>query len=235
MTAAAQGVYSPKPVGEMGVVKDPFATVSAYQLPYSSYTSTFTPPSVSGSCKASNLNLKKGTFTLSPGRYCGGIHLQAQAKVTFQEGVYIIDNGDFTTQSGSSITGSNVVFYFNGANATATVIGGGTVNLKGRQTGSSYEGFLFIQHPDAARGETTNIQGGGTFNVEGVIYMPTQNILITGNGDSNASSKFFSIVAKSFEFRGNGIFRLKPHDPASNMPDITPTIAPTLTGLKLDS
>ncbi len=235
VTNAAKSVYSPLPTPDAGTVADPYATVSAYETPYISYTPTFVPPTISGTCKASNLNLKKGTFTLSPGRYCGGIHMQAQAKVTFEAGIYIIDNGDFTTQSGSSITGSNVMFYFNGTGATATVIGGGTVNLKGRQSGSSYAGFLFIQNPSAARGETSNIQGGGTFNLEGVIYMPTQNILITGNGDSNASSKFFSMVAKSFEFRGNGIFRLKPHDPASNMPDIMPKVSPAVTALKLDS
>lgn len=234
VTTAAKSVYSPLPIANSGIVADPYAKVGAYETPYSSYTPTFTPPSVTQTCKANNLNLKKGTFTLSPGRYCGGIHMQAQAKVTFEQGIYVIDNGDFTTQSGASITGSNVMFYFNGTGATATIIGGGTVNLKGRQSGNSYEGFLFIQNPSAARGDTSNIQGGGTFNLEGVIYMPTQNMLITGNGDANASSNFFSIVAKSFEFRGNGIFRLKPHNSASNMPDIMPTVSSKVSGLKLD-
>lgn len=234
VTLAAKDVYTPDPVANAAVVKDPFAIIGAYDGPSWAYTTTFTPPPLASACKASNLNLKKGNFTLQPGRYCGGINMQAQAKVTFEPGVYVIDNGLLNTQSGSSMTGSNVLFYFRGANARMTVIGGGTIDLKGRQMGSSYEGFLFIAHPDAYRDGTSNIQGGGSFNMEGMVYMPTQNMLITGNGDSNASSKFFSIVAKSFEFRGNGIFRYKPHDTASNMPDIMPKTGTVVSSIKVE-
>ncbi len=223
VTAAANGVYSPTPTGGASVVNDPFATVSAYAAAPAVYATTFATPTISTTCTASNLSLKKGTFSLAPGRYCGGINLQAGATVNFAEGEYIIDNGIFNVQSGSSVNGTNVMFYFSGAAARMTIIGGGTVNLTGRTTGNSYEGFLFIAHPDAWRGLTSNIQGGGTFKMEGMIYMPTQNILITGNGDGNTTSNFFSIVAKSFEFRGNGIFNTKTWNSASNMPDIMPT------------
>ena len=149
VTSNAVGVYSPAAVGAKAVIRDPFATVGAYVTPYSSYTPTFTPPAISTTCTASNISLKKNAFTLDPGRYCGGINIQAGATVTFNPGVYIIDNGEFNVQSGSTITGSNVVFYYSGATARLTVIGGGTVNLKGRTTGNSYAGFLMIAHPNA--------------------------------------------------------------------------------------
>ena len=222
ISASAVGVYSPAPTGGANVVNDPFATVGAYAPLSTPYQSTFTPPAIPNVCKANNLSLKKGSFTLEPGRYCGGINLQAGATVTLSPGVFIIDDGLFNVQSGSSVTGSNVLLYFKDANARMTIIGGGTVNLKGRQSGSSYAGFLMIAHPDAYRNGTSNIQGGGSFKLEGMVYMPTQNILITGNGDSNGSSHFFAIVAKSLEFRGNGIFNLKTHNTASNMPNIMP-------------
>jgi hypothetical protein len=229
VSSSASGVYTPAAVGAASVVDDPFATVGAYVTPTSSYAPTFTPPVIPNVCKASSLDLKKGTFDLEPGRYCGGINLQAQAIVTFAPGVYIVDNGVFNVQSGASITGSNVLFYFSGAAAKMTVIGGGSVNLKGRTTGNSYPGFLFIAHPDAARGQTSNIQGGGTFKMEGMLYMPTQNILVTGNGTANTTSNFFAMVAKSFEFKGNGIFNYKPHTAASGMPDIMPVKPSNLT------
>ncbi len=223
--ASANAVYSPTPTGGRGVVADPFASVSAYTLPHSSYQPTFTPPPIPSACKASGLNLKKNTFTLEPGRYCGGINMQAQATVHLQPGVYIIDSGIFNVQAGSTITGTDVLLYFVGTSARFTVIGGGTVNLKGRTSGpDDLKGFLFIAHPDAWRGLTSNIQGGGSFTMEGMIYAPTQNVLITGNGDANGSSNFFAIVAKSFEFRGNGIYRFKPWNSASNMPDLMPTL-----------
>ncbi|CAN0337802.1 unnamed protein product, partial [Phaeothamnion confervicola] len=201
---------------------DPFATVGAYVTPYSSYRSTFDTPALPATCKASNLNLKKGSFTLEPGRYCGGINIQAGATVTLQAGIYTIDNGIFNVQAGASITGNNVLLYFRGADAHMTIIGGGTVNLKGRKTDNSYAGFLAIAAPDAWRGLDSNIQGGGSFTMVGMIYMPTQRIIITGNGDSNASSDFFGVIAKSIQFRGNGYFYFKPYNASSGMPDIMP-------------
>ena len=220
--AADHNNFSPTPQAGCAVVNDPFATVSAYNQPSSSYKPTFTPPALAATCKASNLSLKKGTYTLDPGRYCGGIDIKAQATVVFNPGVYVIDNGLFNIQSGASVSGSNLLFYYSGANSRMTIIGGGTVNFKGRNTGSSYEGFLMIAHPDAWRGLESNIQGGGTFNMEGMVYMPTQRILVSGNGDLNGSSKNFGIVAKDFYFQGNGTFNFKVRDGSSTLPDLMP-------------
>lgn len=208
-------------------VKDPFAATSAYPLA-SNWTANFTLPNVAYSCKASNLNLKKGTYTLDPGRYCGGIEIQAHATVTFNPGIYVIDNGRFLVQSGSNVSGSNVLFYFTGANARMTLIGGGTVNLKGRTGTSSYAGFLFLAHANANPDGESNIQGGGTMKLEGVLYMPRQRIEVSGNGDVNGNTGFFAMVAKDFYFRGNGIFNLKRHTGATTVHDIMAMI-PTET------
>ena len=99
-----------------------------------------------------------------------------------------------------------------------TIIGGGTVNLKGRTTGSSYAGFLMIAAGNATH--VSNIQGGGSFNMEGVVYLPKQTVYVTGNGDANGSSNVFAMVARNFDFRGNG----------SNVADVTGTNSVVLTG-----
>ncbi len=216
--------FAPLPKTGCGAVADPFATVGAY-VSGQAYQPTFTPPSKAVTCKASNLNLKKGTFTLDPGRYCGGIKLQAGATVTLNAGIYYIDNGEFVVQSGSSITGSNVLLYFAGAASKMTVIGGDTVNLSGRTSTASYAGFLVIADANAARGGTSNIQGGGTFKMQGVIYMPTQRIEVSGNGDvNNATISVFGMIAKDFYFRGNGVFNAKKHGGSGNVPDIMPSM-----------
>lgn len=215
--------FSPLPTGACKVVPDPFATVGAYEA--GTYTPTFAPPAKAVTCKASNLNLKKGVFTLDPGRYCGGINIQAGATVTFNAGVYYVDNGVFNVQSGSSVTGSNVVFYLEGASSRMQVIGGGTVNLSGRTTSASYAGFLVIAHPNANPMGESNIQGGGTFKMQGVIYMPKQRIEVSGNGDvNNATISVFGMVAKDFYFRGNGVFNMKKHGGTGTIPDIMPSM-----------
>ena len=221
--------FSPAPKTSCPTVADPFARVGAYELT-ASYSPTFTPPAVPATCKSQNLNLKKGTYTLDPGRYCGGMNFQAHAAVTLNPGIYIIDDGLFNVQSGASVTGTNVIFYFRGANARMTMIGGGTVNLKGRSSGSSYEGFLFIAHPDAWRGLESNIQGGGTFNLEGLLYMPTQRIEVAGYGDVNNSSRYFGMVAKDFYFRGNGKFTLKKYGGDTTLADKMPNLPQETSG-----
>ena len=218
--------FSPTPKTGCLNVPDPFADVGAYEV--SAYSPKFTPPTKVYTCKANNLNLKKGTFTLDPGRYCGGINIQAHATVTFNEGIYYIDNGVLNVQSGSSVTGDNVVFYLEGAASKMTVIGGGTVDLKGRHKNHSYAGFLAIAHPNANPMGESNIQGGGTFKMQGVVYMPKQRIEVSGNGDvNNASITVFGMVAKDFYFRGNGVFNAPKHNGANantDVPDIMPTL-----------
>jgi hypothetical protein len=212
--------YSPEPATGCQTVPDPYATTGAYGS--GAYSATFAAPAIPTYCKSNNLNLKKGNYTLEPGRYCGGITLQAHAKVTMMPGVYIIDDGLFKVQSGASLSGTNTLIYYSGANARMTIIGGGTINLKGRSAGSSYEGYLMIAHPDAWRGGVSNIQGGGSFNMEGVIYMPTQRIEVSGEGDVNGSSPYFGMIAKDFYFRGNGMFYLKGHSGSSALTNILP-------------
>ncbi|MFM9943342.1 MAG: hypothetical protein ACKVP7_28080 [Hyphomicrobiaceae bacterium] len=215
--------YSPAVTTGCQNVPDPFATVSAYSTT-ASYVPNFALPTVGSTCKSTNLNLKKGTYTLDPGRYCGGISIQAQAKVTLNPGIYIIDNGQFLVQSGSNLSGSNVMFYFTGAASRMTIIGGGVINLKGRSTGSTYAGFLFIAHPNANTDGESNIQGGGIMTLEGVLYMPRQRIEVSGNGHVNGSTNYFAMVAKDFYFRGNGDFFFKKHAGGTNIPDVMPNM-----------
>ena len=218
--------YSPAPKTGCTPVADPFATVSAYATT-GTYTTTFPTPTIPSTCRANGLSLRKGTFTLQPGRYCGGLDIKAQATVTLEEGIYIIDDGIFNVQSGANVSGSNVLFYLRGTNARAQVIGGGTISLVGRSTGTDHAGFIMIAHPNANPMGESNIQGGGTFNMEGMIYMPKQRIEVSGNGDVNGTSKYFAIVAKDFYFRGNGTFNFKVHEGnGSSLPNKNP-VTPT--------
>jgi hypothetical protein len=208
---------------------DPFATTGAYPSA-SAWVPKTAMPSVPSSCTNSSLNLKKGTYTLNPGRYCGGIELQAQAKVTFNPGVYIIDDGTLQSASGSQLTGSNVVFYLYDSNTsnmsypTLDIGSGSTVNIVGRHDGSSYEGFLVMQNANHGEGQTSLIQGGGTFNMEGILYLPTQRLEIGGNGDMNGASHYFMSIAKEYELRGSGHLHIKDHDGSSPLPNITPDL-----------
>lgn len=220
--AQSHETFSPLPKSGCKVVPDPFAVVGAY-VEGQTYQPTFARPFKAVTCKASNLDLKKGVFTLDPGRYCGGIDIKAGATVKFNPGIYYIDNGVLNVQSGSSVSGTNVLFYLAGANSRMQIIGGGTTDLSGRHETASYAGFLVIADADANRGGESNIQGGGIFKLNGTIYMPTQRIEVSGQGDVNAQAvNVFGMIAKDFYFRGNGVFNTQRHTGQGKVPDIMP-------------
>lgn len=223
--------YSTNPREGCSSMSDPFADTGAYPSAAAWDPKLTMPVITDKDCKAGTLNLKRGNFTLDPGQYCGGIRMQAHAKVTFNPGIYKIADGQLYASSGSQLTGTNVLFYFgNVPNSTYTgaqnmfIQGGATVSLTGRHSGSSYEGFLVIQNALAGEGQTSLIQGGGTFNMEGVLYLPTQELEIGGNGDMNGSSKYFIAAAKKLYLRGSGHLNITQRQSGSLLPDITPDL-----------
>ena len=204
--------------------EDPFANTGAYPSA-ASWQPKFDLPDVEAAgCIARALRLRKGTFTMLPGRYCGGLEIRAQATASFVEGVYIMDSGPLRAWSGATLNGDNVVFYQYGDDAIVEIQGGANVDLTGRHSGETYAGFLMIQNAQAAEGETSTIQGGGVFTMEGVVYMPTQQLAMGGNGDMNGKSDFFVVVAKDFYIFGSGHLYVKANNGSSPLPDVTPNM-----------
>ena len=65
---------------------------------------------------------------------------------------------------------------------------------------------------------------GGTVKFEGVLYMPTWRVNISGNGSINALSKCYAAVADSFYYRGQRP-ALHPLDAsAAGLPQLMPQI-----------
>ena len=184
---------------------------------------------VGGACTASNRQYSNGTYTASPGVYCGGIDIKPQAHVTFQPGIYFIRNGKFEVQAQATAAGTGVVFVFEGQNAELIVRGGGHVDLKAPGASATnvggLNGMLLVQSRDTTEpGRTTVIQGGGSVKMEGVLYMPTWRVDIGGNGDVNQSSKYFTMVADSFYMEGNGKLYVKSDAGGAGLPDLMPKI-----------
>jgi hypothetical protein len=71
--------------------------------------------------------------------YCGGMQFNANADVTFNPGVYIVDGGNFTVNGGGILQGSGVTIVFTSSTMsdwpTATINGGATINLTPPSTG----------------------------------------------------------------------------------------------------
>lgn len=204
-------------------VDDPFADTSAYPSA-ASWNPTFDIPSYDPDhqCIRDGLRLRRGTYTLNAGTYCNGLEIQANAVVTLNSGVYIVDKAPLTIKSGANVTGNNVVFFLTGSGGKLDVQGGANLSLVGRHAGQSYEGFVIIQLATANQGAESQMIGGGTLNVEGVVYLPTQQLTMGGNGNMNGTSRYFIAVAKKLYIYGSGTLKIVDHQSTSPLPNITP-------------
>ena len=200
------GNYQPTPRTSCNPLQDPYATLAG--------------PPTSG-CTYNNKKLSSGNYSLYPGVYCGGLEIKPQATGTFAPGIYVMKDGPLLLQGGSTASGDGVVFYFTGSNSTLQLKGGANAALKAPASGT-YGGFLFIQDRASSVGATSQIQGGGSIQINGVLYMPTQTLNVGGNGDFNLTGSMFALVADSFYLQGNGTLGLKSDYTGAGLPDVLP-------------
>lgn len=179
------------------------------------------------SCTHTNLQLKSGIHTLTPGVYCGNTILKPQATVTMQPGLYVMKDGYLQVQAGASVTGNGVTLFFSGQNTKMEVRGGGSLDLKAPTTGD-LAGFVIVDRKldwyDPSIRDTV-IQGGGRLKIEGILYAPQWKVNISGNGEINQEAEFFTMIADSFYMEGNGKLNISSNASAAGFPDLMPKIA----------
>lgn len=153
--------------------------------------------------------------TLTEGVYCGGIKINSGDTVYMDDGIYIMDEGDFTVNGGGSITGDNVTIILTASDGTGmgtiSINGGSTVELSaptsedtsGSITGD-YTGVLVYQDRDGGSSSSLNatFNGGSEIEFGGAIYMPNNDISFTG-GNSTDSNGCLLLVAQSVSFNGD--------------------------------
>jgi hypothetical protein len=152
--------------------------------------------------------------------------MKPQAIVTMQPGLYVFRDGYLQVQAGASMTGNGVTLFFYGQNTSMEVRGGGELDLKAPTTGD-LAGFVIVDRKldwyDASIRETV-IQGGGRIKLEGILYAPQWKINISGNGEINQESAFFTMIADSFYMEGNGRLNITSNAAAAGFPDRMPKI-----------
>ena len=214
----AGGVYgssrfTPAPLTSCAQRPDPFVTLAM--------------PAIGG-CEYNSKQYNNGTWTVSPNAsgvtvFCNGLDLKPQADVTFPAGIYVIKNGKFSIQAQSTARGTGVMFVFSGVEAYLEVKGGGNADLKAPVTGT-YAGFLMIDNRNDTPEIATNVTGGGSITLEGIVYQPSRALTIGGNGQINQNSKYFAMVAKNYSLGGTGDLYMKTDYAAAGFPDLLPKV-----------
>lgn len=145
-----------------------------------------------------------GTYA-DPYVICGTLWVK-QGEVALDPGIYVIDGGDLKVNSTGTLSGTGVTIILkNGAQINK--INGGTVQLSAPVSSAAgqYVGILFFQDPATSPECTGNscnhINGNSTSTLEGVIYMPNQEVYL--NGGNLSTAKCLQVVAKRVAFSGN--------------------------------
>jgi len=211
--------FSPTPTDRSPRISDPYAS-----LPFPSHDSCSAPGEKS--------NIKDST-TLTPGTYCGGLHIYGSGtKVTLEPGIYVMVDGPFWVNGNATATGDQVMIAFTGKGSTLQVWGNTTVNLTSPTSGP-YTNMQFFQdrNDDSTRGLWASVGGSAgvaegipKFKYDGVAYFPTQNFWVFGDATMEANSPGLAVVADKVWIQGSATFKV-----TNNNPRKLPVTAPSLT------
>ena len=182
------GSTNPTPVTGVAAVADPLASLAAP-----------TP----GACLQTSMYNVPSNTVIPAGNYCGGITVSnGVTGVTFGSGIYTITGGGLTFGGGITTSGSGVMFYLTGTNATygsATIANGVTVTFSAPTSGP-YTGILFYQNRAITSSNNATFAGGANMDLTGTLYFPTTDVSYS-NGTTGAGSTT-AIVANQVSFAG---------------------------------
>ncbi len=157
-------------------------------VPADPFASTL-PAVTVGSCTVSNQNYSGSNF-LSPGVYCGNFNFNGSGTLNLQPGFYVFSNAHWNLNSGWTVTGSGVTFYFADSNSYIQVNSGVVINAS-VPTSGTYANILMFE-PNGLPRSSYTINGSAGHALSGLIYQPSRNI--TFNAQSNVTSENLTIV-----------------------------------------
>ncbi|WP_374471230.1 pilus assembly protein TadG-related protein [Phenylobacterium sp.] len=178
-------------------IADPYRDV-----PIPAYSGCDAKPAFSGVVSVSNTSGVKV--------FCNGLSINAGAKVTFAPGIYIIDRGDFSVNSGASIHAHGVTFVLTsstGSNyATFHTNGQAEIDIIAPSSGPT-AGLAFYQDRRAPSGGDNRFNGGSSQKITGAVYFPSQSVIFTG-GSATAVGACTQILASQVTLSGNSNIQL---------------------------
>jgi hypothetical protein len=163
------------------------------------YQGKLTAPTV-GSCTVNSTNYS-GSVNLSPGTYCGTFNFNGSGTVNLAAGTYIFDGTDWNINSGWTITGTGVTFYFVNSSSYVQFNSGVTVSLAAPTSGT-YANVLMFE-PDGLATSSFAIDGTSSSGhaLQGLVYLPSRNI--TFNSTYSGTADAFTLVVNQLIFDSN--------------------------------
>jgi Flp pilus assembly protein TadG len=178
--------------------RDPYADLEVPETTACSASAIKRGTSISGS----------GTAYLNPGVYCGGLTISGTNDIIFNPGVYVFDAGGLTVTGGGTLTAEGVTFIFTNTGAgnwgKIKISGNKVVNIQATQEGYYAGVAMFVDREAPDDGTTHSITGTADVLIDGVVYVPTQNLVF--GGTSVAGTEFegcTKLIAQTVGLHGN--------------------------------
>jgi hypothetical protein len=131
-----------------------------------------------------------GTAYLNPGVYCGGLTISGNNNIVLRPGVYVFDGGGLTVSGGGTLTGDGVTLIFTNTGAGSwgkiKISGGKVVTITATQEGYYAGVAMFVDREAPDDGTTHSITGTADILIDGVVYVPSQNLVFGGTSLAGA-------------------------------------------------
>ena len=150
------------------------------------------------------------TDTISPGTYCGltirGGH------VLMEPGTYFIQGDPMEISRKATVTAEGVTIIFTGAGSYLRVNDQARFRLTAPTSGD-LAGFALSETRDTSskkgkKAVVSRLTGAGRLSMVGLIYLPTQNFMVSGAGAGSQSSPLLQIVANEISLRDSGLLKI---------------------------
>jgi hypothetical protein len=158
-------------------------------------------------CTHTNKVVKKETVNLGPGTYCGGLDVSTHGVANLSPGVYVIQGPLNVTSNATLKAPKDVTLVLVGNTAKATFQAGSDVTIVAPRTGD-WSNIAIAQKPQPTELVSTII-GGAELKLDGVLYFPTQKLLVTGGGKAESITGTRILIANRLETSGNGEIYLR--------------------------
>lgn len=153
-----------------------------------------------------------------PGTYCDGLTIDGRS-VTFKPGTYIMQ-GPLVFKNQAQAVAKDVTFILNGKKGQLVVQSGASLTATAPKVGT-YAGLVFVQDSQKklkdkdlkksdekiekkrVTKQASIIEGGGRLNVVGTVYLPDQNLEVSGTSEIGAQSPALSFIANTIRFSGS--------------------------------
>ncbi|HEX8233170.1 MAG TPA: pilus assembly protein TadG-related protein [Caulobacteraceae bacterium] len=181
--------FKPQPAFNQTPVPDPFAATMPWPAP--------------GACARTLGSIRRTTLNLLPGVICGNINIGNGGTLKLAPGVYVLQSGSISVKSGGVLDGgSSATLVLTDPVGTVTVQAGGSLILEGAKSGPWKNVALAIK-PQPTE-QTSTLIGGGDFVLDGIVYAPTQKIVLSGGASIEKKESPRVFVANRMELSGNG-------------------------------